>query len=191
MFTPVGFLDDAPRLHGRIVAGLPVLGPLDSIPEGTDAALLGVGYPEVKRGVVTRMSEIRQIDWPALSHPSSQRLETVTDSKGLLLQAGVVISTDVSIGDFVTVNLGATVSHDCTLGDFVTLSPGVNVGGDVVIDEGALLGIGASVIQGVRIGAWSVVGAGAVVIDDVEPNTVVAGVPARVISRREEGWQHA
>lgn len=189
-FTPVGFLDDAPDLHGTVVGGLPVLGPLHSIPEDTDAALLGVGYPEVKRRVVARMSEIRPVEWPALSHPSSQRLEAGEDAQGLLLQAGVVISTDVSIRDFVTVNLGATVSHDCTLGDFVTLSPGANVGGDVVIEEGAFLGIGASVIQGIRIGAWSVIGAGAVVTKDVEPNTIVAGVPARIIKRRPEGWQN-
>ncbi len=41
-------------------------------------------------------------------------------------------------------------------------------------------------IEGVRIGRGAVVAAGAVVISDVEPDTVVAGIPARVIKRKDE-----
>jgi tetrahydrodipicolinate N-acetyltransferase len=41
------------------------------------------------------------------------------------------------------------------------------------------------VIQGVEIGDGAVVGAGAVVVADVQPGTVVVGVPARVLRRVE------
>lgn len=49
------------------------------------------------------------------------------------------------------------------------------------IDHGVWLGARCLVLPGVTIGAGAVVAAGAVVTRDVPPNTVVAGVPARVV----------
>ena len=42
--------------------------------------------------------------------------------------------------------------------------------------------MGASVRQGICIGEGAVIGAGAVVVRDVEPWTVVVGVPARELA---------
>lgn len=47
------------------------------------------------------------------------------------------------------------------------------------------IGVNAVVLPGVTVGKGAIVGAGAVLTEDVEPFTVVAGVPARVIRRRE------
>jgi len=58
-------------------------------------------------------------------------------------------------------------------------STGVDVG------AGAWLGAGAKILDGVRIGEHAIVGAAAVVRDDVPAHAVAAGVPARVISRRD------
>lgn len=44
-------------------------------------------------------------------------------------------------------------------------------------------GSGVTVLAGVTIGENAVVGAGAVVTKDVAPNTIVAGVPAKVIKK--------
>lgn len=41
---------------------------------------------------------------------------------------------------------------------------------------------GAKVLGGITIGDNAVIGANAVVVNDVAPNTVVAGIPAKVIS---------
>ncbi len=46
------------------------------------------------------------------------------------------------------------------------------------------IGHGAIIMPGVRIGNGSIVGSGAVVTKDVEPYTIVAGVPANIIRRR-------
>ena len=58
-------------------------------------------------------------------------------------------------------------------------SAGVDVG------AGAWLGAGAKILDGVRIGEHAIVGAAAVVRDNVPAHAVAAGVPARVISRRD------
>ena len=58
----------------------------------------------------------------------------------------------------------------------------------VEIGPEAYIGAGATILAGVRVREHSIVGAGALVNRDVPPNTVVAGVPARVIRelQREE-----
>ncbi len=54
----------------------------------------------------------------------------------------------------------------------------------VVIGNDVWIGHGACVMPGVRIGNGAVVGAGAVVTKDVEPYSIVAGVPAKKINVR-------
>ena len=51
----------------------------------------------------------------------------------------------------------------------------------VKIKDDVWIGAGVIILSGVTIGECSVIGAGAVVTKDVEPYTVVAGVPARKI----------
>jgi acetyltransferase-like isoleucine patch superfamily enzyme len=55
----------------------------------------------------------------------------------------------------------------------------------VVIEDDAWLGAHVTVLPGVRIGKGAVVGAGAVVTHDVPAMVVAAGVPARVVRRRD------
>jgi len=54
----------------------------------------------------------------------------------------------------------------------------VSIGNDVWIGHGAVI------MPGVTIGDGAIVGSSAVVTKDVEPYTIVAGVPAKVIKRR-------
>lgn len=56
-------------------------------------------------------------------------------------------------------------------------------GADVRINNGVWICSGAIINPGVTIGEGSVVAAGAVVTKDVEPFTLVAGVPARLLRR--------
>ncbi|MFZ1947582.1 MAG: acyltransferase [bacterium] len=56
----------------------------------------------------------------------------------------------------------------------------------VTVEDGSDIGIGAIILPGVTVGRGAIVGAGAVVTRDVEPFSVVAGVPARRISERPE-----
>lgn len=55
----------------------------------------------------------------------------------------------------------------------------------IVVEDDVWIGSGAILTDGVRVGKGAVVAAGAVVVDGVEPHTVVAGVPARVVRKIE------
>lgn len=63
---------------------------------------------------------------------------------------------------------------------------GIHSRGDIVVEDGAWLGVGVIVLDGVTIGRGAVIGAGAVVTKDVPPNSVVVGIPARVVRQRGE-----
>jgi acetyltransferase-like isoleucine patch superfamily enzyme len=54
---------------------------------------------------------------------------------------------------------------------------------ETVVKKGASIGSNATIICGIVIGENALVGAGSVVTKDVPPNTIVAGVPARVIKQ--------
>lgn len=53
----------------------------------------------------------------------------------------------------------------------------------VIIEDNAWIATRAMILKGVKIGEGSVVAAGALVTKDVEPYTLVAGVPARFVKR--------
>ena len=95
---------------------------------------------------------------------------------------GVVIGNHVMIASHCVIN---TVSHHADRLDVAMSKQGIYTD-PVTIEDDVWIGIGAVILQGVRIGTGSIVGAGAVVTRDVEPGTVVAGTPARVIRQRRE-----
>ncbi|MEM7118012.1 MAG: DapH/DapD/GlmU-related protein [Chloroflexota bacterium] len=67
----------------------------------------------------------------------------------------------------------------------------------IYIDDGAWLGARCIILPGVVVGKGAIVAAGAVVTKDVAPNTIVGGVPAKVIkeldadNRSVEQWTDA
>jgi acetyltransferase-like isoleucine patch superfamily enzyme len=56
----------------------------------------------------------------------------------------------------------------------------------IVLEDGAWIGAGAIVLPGVRVGRGAVIAAGAVVTKDVEPYSIVGGVPGVAIGSRPE-----
>lgn len=55
----------------------------------------------------------------------------------------------------------------------------------IYIEDDVWIGHGATILKGVRIGKGAIIAAGAVVTKDVEPYTIVGGVPAKFIRGRK------
>lgn len=54
---------------------------------------------------------------------------------------------------------------------------------ETFIKKGASIGSSSTILCGVTVGENAIVGAGAVVTKDVPPNTIVAGVPAKILKK--------
>lgn len=158
-------------------SGFRYLGKSEAIARRSLDIYLGIGYPAARRAAGERLKVSTAP--PALVHPSVLLGSAVFLGLGSVLAQGVVLTTNVSIGEHSHLNVGATISHDCVVGDFVTICPGVTITGSVTVGDGVFVGAGATILPGITIGSNAIVGAGAVVADDVPDDATVVGVPAR------------
>jgi sugar O-acyltransferase (sialic acid O-acetyltransferase NeuD family) len=146
---------------------------------------LAVGEPALKERLFLKIRQsVRQPDFPNLIHPNvtyDREPGKITFGKGNIICASTVITTDVVLADFVTINLTCTVGHDCNLGRFTTLSPGVNVSGNVTLGDRVFIGTGARIIENKRVASDATIGAGSTVVHDAEIPGTYVGTPAKMI----------
>lgn len=104
--------------------------------------------------------------------------------RGGLISPRAVLTTNITLGDYVTLNVGVTLGHDCVLDDYVTCAPGVSVAGNVHLKEGVSLGIGGVIREKTTVAEQVTAGAQACVVEDIAvPGITVVGVPARDLKR--------
>lgn len=90
------------------------------------------------------------------------------------IKDGTLISSRVFITD---------LDHNIDKLDEPIIGQGITVK-ETEIGENCFIGVNASILSGVKIGKNCVVGANAVVTKDVPDNSIVAGVPAKIIGTR-------
>lgn len=92
-------------------------------------------------------------------------------------QGGIFIGDHTLIGHNVVL---ATLNHGIQPEDRTTLYPA-----PIIIGKNVWIGSNATILPGVTIGDHSIIAAGAVVSKNVSPNTIVGGVPAKVVKTIE------
>lgn len=91
------------------------------------------------------------------------------------------------IGDNVKIDNLCHIGHNCVIKYNSLMIALSMLGGSTVIEKDSYIAPGVMIMNQTHIGENSLVGMGAVVVKDVEENTVVAGVPAKVIRKKLRG----
>ena len=178
----IGFYDDNTN-QPKNINGIPFLGELDKINEinFNCAIALGIGTPQTKKSIIDKISN-PHISFPNLIHPRALiGKDNVFLGKGNIICSGVIITVDIVIQDFITLNLSCTVGHDTHIKSFASFMPSVNISGEVNIEECVYVGTGAKIINQLSIGDKTTVGAGAVVSKSLPANCTAVGIPAKPI----------
>jgi tetrahydrodipicolinate N-acetyltransferase len=128
------------------------------------------------------------------------------------IEPGAIIRDMVEIGDHCVIMMGAVLNIGAVIGHRTMIDMNVVVGGraivgnnchigagtvlagvieppsadPVIIENDVLLGANVVVLEGVKIGKGAVVAAGSIVVKNVDPLTVVAGVPAKLLKKVDD-----
>lgn len=182
-YEVVGFVDDGqPDAELIDDRGVPFLGPVEKLAAlASDVQyVIGIGNGSVRRRIDNWVSGEIGKTAATLVHPTAViGRHRITIGAGTVICANAVVTTNVTLGRHVHLNLGVTVGHDAVLGDYVTANPNVSISGNVTLADEVNMGTGSTVIQGRSIGAGTVVGAGAAVVRDLPAGVVAVGVPAK------------
>lgn len=144
----------------------------------TQSALIAVGNPADKMKLLSKLPENTKF-WNYIS-PNAY-VNNLSLGKGNFICAGVIITTDVKIGNHVHLNLQTTIGHDSVLGDFVTTAPSVNISGNVNIGKGVYLGTACCIREKINICDDAVIGMNASVVKDITESGTYVGIPAKKI----------
>ncbi|MBR5172579.1 MAG: serine O-acetyltransferase [Phascolarctobacterium sp.] len=93
-------------------------------------------------------------------------------------------------GLFIDHGMGLVIGETAELGSNVTLYQGVTLGGTgketgkrhPTIGDNVVVSSGAKILGSFTVGANSKIGSGSVVLHEVPPNSVVVGIPGRVVA---------
>jgi len=176
----LGYLDDNSTIQGNVIHGYPVLGKIDDSRNYPGAYFfLGVGDPRLRRKLVDAITRYDP-KWATLISPTVRvhRSNKLGTGVGIGRYSDLTLNCDID--DFAYVNIHVVLGHEVTIGEFSVIDPNVCINGEGIIGRNCLIGAN-SFVRDVNVGDGVTVGAGSVVVKDVEPDCVVAGVPARVI----------
>lgn len=111
---------------------------------------------------------------------------TIGDNLGLNSNVFIGASEgQISIGNNVLIGPNVVIrAADHGLSSETLICKQAHVSGVIIIEDDVWIGSNAVILKDVKLGKGSVIAAGAVVTKNVEPYSIVGGVPARKISER-------
>jgi len=126
--------------------------------------------------------------------------------KNVNIEYGATIGRNISLGNNSGIGIKSHISSNVTIGNNVMMGPEVIIytcnhefgrtdipmiqqGNQaikpVIIEDDVWIGARVIILPGVKIGMGSIIGAGSVVTKNIEPYSIVGGVPAKLIKKRK------
>ena len=190
---PVDFASCGAKVFGEGLS-LVVFGnwaDLEPVVTANAAAIADIVIENDRRNSGVPLLDIRNIR--ARIEPGAVIREKVEIGEGAVIMMGAVINIGAVIGAGSMIDMGAVLGGRAIVGKNCHIGAGTVLAGvvepasavPVIIEDDVVIGANAVVLEGCRVGKGAVVAAGAVVVSNVEPNTVVAGIPAKVLKGKD------
>lgn len=125
-------------------------------------AVGGIGRPAVRQKIF-ELLEAAGFTFPALIHPRACVEASALVEDGVQVLALAYIGSAARLGFGSVVNAGAIVSHDVSLGRVTNLSPGAALAGGVQLGDFSQVGMNATINVNIQIGEQCIIGNGATV----------------------------
>jgi len=184
IYRVVAFIDDDEAKYGKTINHLPVMGLDECLGKYSDIRIVrGTGDIRISEAIVKRV-ESKNINFQSIVHPGVEYSKWVKIGNGSVICAGCILTTNITLGKHVQINLNCTLGHDVVVGDYTTFAPGVRISGYVNIGKKVYIGTGAVVLNGTEgnpllIGDDAVIGASACVTKSIPSGQTWGGVPAK------------
>lgn len=149
--------------------------------------IVAVGSPKIKRILVTKALSSGLLPSETIVDPSAIVLmDRKNLGRGGIVSPGCVVTSNVTFGDYVTLNLNTTVGHDTIIGDYCTTNPGVHISGQITMGSSNEFGTGCIVRDRLNIGSNKTFGAQTAIVKDIlgdEPEVYV-GIPSKLLTKK-------
>lgn len=183
----IGFYDDNVE-SGSIINGFKILGSVNELLQidYNLEVVISIADPKIKKKLYEKLRYNDFLNFPTLIHPNVLiGTDDVNIGYGCVICASNIITVNISVGNFVILNLGCTIGHDTKIGDYCSFMPSVNISGEVIIENSVYVGTGAKIINLLTIGNSTIIGAGAVVSKSLPAKCTAVGIPAKAIKYHE------
>lgn len=176
----LGFIDDNLDVLSGFPSHYKVLGRIDEFDfKKGDYVLLGIADPITKENIVNRLKE--KVSFLTFISEKAIIGKFVSFGEGTIIAPNCVLSTNITIGSFVMLNIGTQIGHDTTISDFSSVMANIDISGTVSIGKYVYIGSKATITPGHKIGDRTKISAGSLIIQDIPANSFVFGNHAKIM----------
>ena len=174
-----GFLDDNSHALDSMPGYPPILDSVEHYQlEENDVFVCALGEPKWQKHYVGIIQE-KGGQFISLIHPTASIGNNTAFGTGCFILRDVILSCDITLGDFVTCQGRGILGNDVRIGNFCHLGSYSFMGGYAQVGDLTTIHPGSIILPHVKIGSQCTVGAGSVVIKKVKDSETVFGNPAK------------
>ena len=187
-YRTVGLLDDDPTNHGKMLMGIPIVGPIDDAVElynqkRFDTLIISFSNDQVARHRAYLRFREAGIPFGNVIDPLVSIHSNVSMGTGNVILANSRVGACTILGNDNFLSAFVNIEHHNVLGDNCTFGPGVMTSSRAVIGDHVKFGTGVFIEPGVKIGDRCVIASGSILTSDVEDGSIVKSVVATVVRR--------
>ena len=176
----VAIMDDNAAIHGKTVAGVPVIGAIEPVRAAEllatgaiDAAVISVSTSIRFRQRIFTTWRAQVIPFANVIHPSAVVGMNVAMGEGNVVMAFCHFGACATVGDNNFLSAYCSIEHHCVLGSHCSFGPGVVTSSRVNIGDRVRFGTGIFIEPGVQIGADSVIASGLAIAQHIPPQSLL------------------